>query len=148
MLAILATREGTSMTVIENRREDEGVHWGQELYFNDQGQRACFTAERRSDVARRIAARGGPRSEADRSSLAHGADVMAMVQIPLVHENRGRLSGAEGKNHAPDFDDDPLTAGGFSPADATIRRRVRGPSRPPSSGMAPNLGPLRRAMAA
>jgi hypothetical protein len=124
VLAILATREGTSMTVVENRREDQGAHWGQELYFNDGGQRACFTAERRSDVAQRIAAQGGPRSEAERSMLARGADVMAMIQIPLVHKNEGYLGGLFGSgDYAYKFEDDPLGGGGFGPSDATIRAR-------------------------
>jgi hypothetical protein len=123
VLAILATREGTSMTVVENRREDQGAHWGQELYFNDGGQRACFTAERRSDVAQRIAAHGGPRNESERSMLARGADVMAMIQVPLVHENRGVLGGLTQDGYGYQFNDDPLSAGGFGPDDATIRLR-------------------------
>src|SRR5262249_20964281 len=44
VLTLLVTRQGTSMTVIENRDEDissEGR--GQELYFNNGGQRAAFT---------------------------------------------------------------------------------------------------------
>ncbi len=126
VLAILATREGTSMTVIENRPEDQGVHWGQELYFNEQGRRAYFNAQRRSDVAARIAAQGGPRSEADRSMLARGADVMAMIQIPLVHDNGGMLGGPlpDSSGYGYSFSDDPLSAAGsFGPSDATIRVR-------------------------
>jgi hypothetical protein len=114
------------MAVIENRQEDEGVHWGQELYFNEAGQRACFTAERRSDVVARIAAHGGPRDEAERSMLARGADVMAMIQVPLVHANRGMLGGnyAEGGDYSYDFSEDPLSAGLVGPNDATARVRV------------------------
>jgi hypothetical protein len=123
VLAILATREGTSMTVIENRREDQGAHWGQELYFDDGGQRACFTAERRSDVERRIVGHGGPRSEAERSMLARGADVMAMIQIPLVHDNRGVLGGLDSGGYGYMFSDDPLSAEGSGPSDATVRFR-------------------------
>jgi hypothetical protein len=124
VLAILATREGTSMTVIENRREDQGAHWGQELYFNEGGQRACFTAERRSDVAQRIAAHGGPRDEAERSMLARGADVMAMIQVPLLHDDRGVLGGLKTEDgYGYQFSDDPLSAAGFGPNDATIRVR-------------------------
>jgi hypothetical protein len=125
VLVLLATREGTSVTVVENRQEDQGVHWGQELYFNDGGQRACFTAERRSDVAQRIAAHGGPRNEAERSMLARGADVMALIQVPLVHDNRGVLGGmyldGDGAGYGYQFSDDPLSAGLTGPNDATIR---------------------------
>ena len=125
VLAILATREGTSMTVIENRTEDQGVHWGQELYFDHAGQRAYFTAERRSDVSARIAAQGGPRNESDRSALAAGADVMALIQVPLVHDNRGVFTGATQPDpgYGYQFSDDPLSLGGFGPNDATIRVR-------------------------
>lgn len=95
VLTLLVTRQGTSMRVIENRPEDldPTVGWGQELYFNNAGQRAAFTAERRSDVARRIAAQGGPKSADDRSALARGADVLFLVQVPLKHKNRGLLGG-------------------------------------------------------
>lgn len=84
VLSILVTRQGTSMQVIENRREDAtSAGWGQELYFDNKGQRAAFTAERKSDVEQRIAAQGGPKSEDDRSALAKGADVLFLVQVPL-----------------------------------------------------------------
>ena len=95
VLSILVTREGTSVSVIENRSEDQaGQGMGQELYFNNRGQRASFTAERRSDVEARIAAQGGPKTEEDRSALAKGADVLFLVQVPLKHANRGFLGGA------------------------------------------------------
>lgn len=94
VLTLLVTREGTSMRVIDNRAEESGGQgWGQELYFNDHGRRAAFTAERRSDVARRIEAQGGPKTADERSQLARGADVIFLVQVPLKHRNRGRLGG-------------------------------------------------------
>ncbi|MGE0323639.1 MAG: hypothetical protein AB7S68_15115 [Polyangiaceae bacterium] len=95
VLTILATRQGTSISVVENRPEDGTVRgWGQELYFNAEGQRAPFTAERKSDVEKRIAAQGGPKTEDDRSALQKGADVLFLIQVPLKHKNRGRLGGA------------------------------------------------------
>jgi len=127
VLALIATREGTSMTVIENRREDLGIHHGQELYFDDRGRRACFRAERRNDVAARIAAQGGPRDASEASMLARGADVMALVQIPLVHDDAGVLPGLAWPAYGYSFSDDPLSgasmAEGFGPNDATIRVR-------------------------
>lgn len=142
VLVLLATREGTSVKVIENRSEDVTVRgWGQELYFNEHGSRAAFTAERRSDVKARIDAQGGPRSEADRSALGQGADILALIQVPLRHDNRGFLGGIPqggsalggltfGKSskgaddgYGYEFTDDPLQAGGFGPNDATIRVR-------------------------
>ena len=94
--SILVTREGTSVSVIENLPEDSSasVGAGQEIYFNNHGQRAAFTAERKSDVEQRIAAQGGPKTEDDKSALAKGADVLFLVQVPLIHQQRGALGGA------------------------------------------------------
>jgi hypothetical protein len=95
VLSILVTRQGTSISVVENHAQEQQVAgWGQELYFNNHGQRASFTAERKSDVKRRIEAKGGPRSEDDKSALARGADVLFLVQVPLKHKNQGVLGGA------------------------------------------------------
>lgn len=96
VLSILVTREGTSISVIENLPEDSSasVGAGQEIYFNNHGQRAAFTAERKSDVEQRIAAQGGPKTEDDKSALAKGADVLFLVQVPLIHQQRGALGGA------------------------------------------------------
>lgn len=95
VLSILVTRQGTSMTVIENSPEDSGVQgWGQELYFNNEGMSAAFTAERKSDVVKRITAQGGPKTADDRSALAKGADVLFLIQVPLKHRQRGMLGGA------------------------------------------------------
>ena len=96
-LAILVTRQGTSIQVIENRPQDAtAVGWGQELYFNNRGQRSAFTAERRSEVVKRIEEQGGPKTEDDRTAIARGADVMFMVQVPLKHKNQGYLNGMGG----------------------------------------------------
>ncbi len=95
VLTILVTRQGTSMQVIENKAEEAtAAGWGQELYFDNKGQRAAFTAERKTDVAERIAAQGGPKNEDDRSALQKGADVLFLVQVPLKHAQLGRLGGA------------------------------------------------------
>lgn len=94
VLSILVTRQGTSVSVIENRGEDStSAGWGQELYFNNAGQRAAFTAERKSDVEKRIESQGGPKTEDDRSALAKGADVLFLVQVPLVQVQRPRRGG-------------------------------------------------------
>lgn len=94
VLSILVTRQGTSVSVIENRPEDSaGGGRGQELYFNNKGQRSAFTAERKSDVENRIAAQGGPKTEDDKSALQKGADMLFLVQVPLVHAQRGHFGG-------------------------------------------------------
>jgi len=98
VLSILVTRQGTSVQVIENRGEEAtAAGWGQELYFNNGGQRAAFTAERKSDVEQRIAAQGGPKTEDDKSALAKGADVLFLIQVPLLQTQRPpRSSGGPG----------------------------------------------------
>jgi hypothetical protein len=92
VLTILVTRQGTSMTVVENRPEDSTVQgWGQELYFNNEGMSAAFTAERLSDVKERIASQGGPKTKDDRSALQRGADVLFLIQVPLKHRHVARF---------------------------------------------------------
>ena len=95
VLTILVTRQGTSMQVIENKPDEAtAAGWGQELYFNNKGQRAAFTAERKSDVEQRIEAQGGPKTEDDKTALQKGADVLFLVQIPLEARAARRLGGA------------------------------------------------------
>ena len=93
VLSILVTREGTSVRVIENSAQDASakVGAGQEIYFNNHGQRAAFTAERKSDVEARIAAQGGPQTESDKTALAKGADVLFLIQVPLIQQARRRF---------------------------------------------------------
>lgn len=95
VLCILATREGTSIQVIENRPDASHPYgWGQRLYFNRAGQRSTFTAERRSDVAERIE-RGEARPE-DATALEKGADMVMIIQIPLVLPRGARGGGFGG----------------------------------------------------
>lgn len=84
LLVLLITRQGMSAQVIENRPGDQSYQgWGQQLYFNNAGQRTVFTAERRSAVARRIEA--GEAQEQDQGALEEGADMMMVVSIPLQY---------------------------------------------------------------
>lgn len=84
VLAILATREGTSITVIDNQRDafEAGDTWGQRLFFNQAGQRASLTGQRRSEFVRdRKSATGdgsGP-VEVDRDGL----NMVLLIQVPL-----------------------------------------------------------------
>jgi len=94
VLVLLVTRQGTSATVIENRAGDQTLQgWGQQLYFNNEGQRTVFTAERRSAVAARIEA--GQAGTQDQGALEEGADMMMIVQVPLKHRNVGYLGGLD-----------------------------------------------------
>lgn len=150
VLAILVTRQGTSMHVIENKPEDVGVAgWGQEVYFNNRGQRAAFNAERKTDVVKRIEAQGGPLTEDDRSALQKGADVMFLVQVPLAHASRGFLPGLK-----PMATTAPMTksmdlgfGGGASgaPSKNEYRDAPRSDVEQAVVGHGPNLGPFSEA---
>jgi uncharacterized membrane protein YgcG len=80
VLTLVATREGTSITVVENTRDRTA--WGQTLYFNASGTNALYTAERRSSVVARVES-GELDLAADPSLLDQNADVMLIVQVPV-----------------------------------------------------------------
>jgi hypothetical protein len=70
---------------------------------------------------------------------------MALIQVPLVHQNRGVLGGiAPDVEYGYQFSDDPLSAGGFGPSDATLRVRSAGSSDLERAvlGHGPRLGPF------
>jgi len=142
VLTILVTREGTSVQVIENTSEDRtAAGWGQEIYFDARGQRAAFTAERKSDVESRIAAQGGPRTEADRSALAKGADVLFLVQVPLVHKNRGALGGSIPSPSGPAKPKSPPPPAARAAAPADLSSVERSDVEQAVLGHGPNVGP-------
>lgn len=94
VLTILATREGTSVTVIDNVRDafEEGNAWGQRLFFNKNGERASLTGERESDFkAREGAVDPGITVEAGGES---GLNMVLLIQVPLRQRNPMRSSGA------------------------------------------------------
>jgi hypothetical protein len=147
VLSILVTRQGTSVSVIENDSDDQTAYGGgQELYFNNKGQRASFTAERKSDVENRIAAQGGPKTDDDKSALQKGADVLFLVQVPLVHKQIGPLGGLDADGAG---DMAPMKKGSAlpppAPASAAAGGSARGMERSDVEqavlGHGPNLGP-------
>jgi hypothetical protein len=86
VLAIVATREGTSMQVVEN---DNG-YLSQPLFFNQRGQRAPFQAERASDFR---AHGGDATSPGYYGSEDDGLNVVLLVQVPLKYRETYRYSG-------------------------------------------------------
>ncbi len=85
VLTLMVTREGTSATVIENNSGDQSYQsWGQQLYFNNKGQRTTFTAERKSAVKARIDS--GQATTGDAGALDEGSDMVMVIQVPLVHQ--------------------------------------------------------------
>jgi hypothetical protein len=91
VLTLLVTRQGMSTAVVTNEADSMSpTGRGQELYFNNHGQRAPYSAERKSDVTARIDAQGGPKTEDDKTAIAKGADVLFLIQIPLRHRQVAR----------------------------------------------------------
>lgn len=82
VLTLLATRQGTSVAVIENSGGDQSFQGGgQQLFHNNQGQKTTFTAERKSDVKARIDS--GQATGQDAGALEDGADMLLIIQVPL-----------------------------------------------------------------
>jgi len=122
VLTLLITREGTSATIIENYSGDQSYQsWGQQLFFNNKGQRTTFTAERRSAVKGRVDS--GKSTAGDAGALDSGADMVLIVQIPLIHRTdvypsspSGVGGSAEGVAAAP-------SAGASAQKEAPVERR-------------------------
>jgi len=90
VLAIIATREGTSATVIDNKRDGfvAGRTWGQRLFFNQRGERASLTGKRLSDhVAEGGGAGGGEES---------GLNMVLLIQVPLRQREPHRFGEGGG----------------------------------------------------
>lgn len=79
VLTILATREGTSVTVIDNARDSAGGWGGQRLFFNMKGEKAAFTGERLSDFK----AAGGPSGPTAKAAGEEGLNMVLLIQVPL-----------------------------------------------------------------
>jgi hypothetical protein len=92
VLTILVTRQGTSMSIIDNTRDTVtgGGSWGQRLYFNTGGERAPLTAERLADVK----SSGKTSNGESASSLGDDANLLMLIQVPLKVK-RGRYQGYE-----------------------------------------------------
>lgn len=92
VLTILATREGTSTTIIDNKRDafSEGSAWGQRLFHNQNGMRASLTGTRYSDFG--LPSKGGGQKGQDIS----GMHMVLLVQVPLKHRTMSRGGGFGG----------------------------------------------------
>lgn len=92
VLTILATREGTSVTVIDNQRDgfEAGQTWGQRLFFNKNGERASFTGQRLSDfqAVENSDERSGEAAEDD----TEGLNMVLLIQVPLKQRTPMRES--------------------------------------------------------
>lgn len=93
VLAIVATREGTSATIIDNQRDGfgAGAAWGQRLFFNQNGERASFTGTRMTEF---VAAGGDATDKVDtiEAAKAKGLSCVMLIQVPLEQPVRARAS--------------------------------------------------------
>lgn len=86
VLTVVATREGTSATVIDNVRDafPAGFSWGQRLFFNQNGERAGFTGERLSDFN---AENRPPSGAAPEAAGESGLNMVLIIQVPLKQKH-------------------------------------------------------------
>ena len=101
VLTLLITRQGTSVTIVDNARDtlSGDASWGQRLFFNAGGERAPLTAERLSDVR----AAGVTSNGEDAASLGEDANLLMLVQVPLVVRPppRRAMAFGAGKSASP-----------------------------------------------
>ena len=88
VLTILATREGSSVTIIDNQRDafDAGQTWGQRLFFNQHGERASLTGQRISDFQAETTDVNpiGPEStDITEAAEEEGLNMVMLIQVPL-----------------------------------------------------------------
>ncbi len=95
VLTILATREGTSMTIIDNKRDgfQAGMTWGQRLFFNQKGERASLTGKRLSDfIADGSSGRKGNVTKHTASAAGEsGLNLVLLIQVPLKQKTPMRF---------------------------------------------------------
>jgi len=91
VLTMVASREGTSISVVEN----DGGYLSQPLFFNQDGQRAPFVAERLSDWIADGAPPSAttPREQAVQSGMNN---VVLVIQVPLKQKAPQRSSMSTG----------------------------------------------------
>ncbi|HEY0075482.1 MAG TPA: hypothetical protein VGB77_15400 [Abditibacteriaceae bacterium] len=89
VLTVLATREGASVTVIDNKRDafESGAVWGQRLFHNQNGQRASLTGERESEFCASNNSQDSPSVGNDDKSES-GLNMVLLIQIPLKQKER------------------------------------------------------------
>lgn len=88
VLTVLATPSGSSTTIIDNQRDgfSSNFGWGQRLFFNDNGQRASLTGERKKEfIANRDAqAKAGNTKKPQGAQVSDDAlNMVLLIQIPL-----------------------------------------------------------------
>jgi hypothetical protein len=89
VLTILVTREGTSTTIIDNKRDafEAGRSWGQRLFFNLKGQRTSLTGKRLSDfMAEKQTQNNNTKKPSAKKESTEGLNMVLLIQVPLKHK--------------------------------------------------------------
>ena len=83
VLTILVTRQGTSITIVDNAHDVVGADgsWGQRLYFNAAGNKAPLVAERLADVKASGVTTNGDAA----ADLGDDSNVLMLIQVPLKY---------------------------------------------------------------
>jgi len=90
VLTILVTREGSSVTIIDNQRDgfEAGQTWGQRLFFNQNGDRASLTGQRLSDFQAGTSGDGRETQSPPNSAAGEeGLNMVMLIQVPLKQKN-------------------------------------------------------------
>ena len=106
VLTILVTRQGTSVTIVDNQRDTLAGSWGQRLYFNDHGQKAPLLAERLKDVQAKGTTANGERA----ASLGDDANLLMLIQVPLMYSAPAFMADGEGGSNEGLAYDAPMAA--------------------------------------
>ena len=109
VLTILVTRQGTSMTIIDNARDTvtgDGS-WGQRLYFNHAGERAPLIAERLADVK----ASGTTANGESAQQLGADSNVLMLIQVPLKYRETAMRAMSSPNAEGMLAEDKPMAAG-------------------------------------
>ncbi|MEB3357529.1 MAG: hypothetical protein VKK04_12445 [Synechococcales bacterium] len=100
VLTILVTREGSSVTIIDNERDAfaAGATWGQRLFFNKNGERASLTGQRLSDFnagGDRPSTPETPETPDAQPDAAGdtGLNLVMLIQVPLKQREPMRFGG-------------------------------------------------------
>lgn len=123
VLTILVTRQGTSMTIIDNNRDTVtgGDSWGQRLYFNNAGEKAPLIAERMTDVK----AKGVTANGENAQDLNDDANVLMLIQVPLEYRQAVRASANTAMPPAPPPKMADKAGGMAAPSATQAQRRTR-----------------------
>ena len=127
VLTILATREGTSVTIIDNKRDgfEAGRTWGQRLFFNKNGERASLIGQRLSDF--QLEQTLQPTSPSTEAAGEEGLNMVLLIQVPLKQKQPMRPSAEVYMDAAPTMTAAPVMKRSNVEAAVIGHGRVEGP---------------------